>query len=111
MAVNKNKPKESKTEIKQNENIEIPKEKLPETEGKKMIEITEVQTQKEKEIETSKTEIKEETAPTAVSSLINVIVLTPIFYGKRHEIGDVIEITEEEFKELKSKKLVAEFKE
>ena len=39
---------------------------------------------------------------------IKIIVLSPFFDGKRHEIGEVLEISEEYFEELKEKNLVAE---
>ena len=39
---------------------------------------------------------------------IKVIVLSPFFDDKRHEIGEVLEISKEYFEELKEKNLVAE---
>lgn len=39
---------------------------------------------------------------------IKVIVLSPFFDVKRHEIGEVLEVSEEYFEELKEKNLVAE---
>ena len=39
---------------------------------------------------------------------IKVIVLSPFFDVKRHEIGEVLEVSEEYFEELKEKNLVSE---
>ena len=39
---------------------------------------------------------------------IKIIVLSPFFDDKRHEIGEVLEISKEYFEELKEKNLVAE---
>ena len=39
---------------------------------------------------------------------IKIIVLSPFFDVKRHEIGEVLEVSKEYFEELKEKNLVAE---
>ena len=39
---------------------------------------------------------------------IKIIVTSPFFDGKRHEVGEVLEVSKEYFEELKEKNLVAE---
>ena len=56
------------------------------------------------------TENNTEAENTAASSEknIKIIVLSPFFDGKRHEIGEALEVSKEYFEELKEKNLVAE---
>ncbi len=73
--------------------------------GKKTVEL-------ENNITTENTAIEnntgaENTAAPAEEN-IKVIVLSPFFDGKRHEIGEVLEVSKEYSEELKEKNLVAE---
>ena len=52
-----------------------------------------------------------ENAAAPAEEKIKVIVLSPFFDDKRHEIGEVLEISKEYFEELKEKNLAAERKE
>lgn len=70
------------------------------------------QVESENNITTENTAIENNTgaentaAPTEEN--IKIIVLSPFFDSKRHEIGEVLEVSKEYFEELKEKNLVAE---
>ena len=59
-----------------------------------------------KAVEDNETGAAKATAP--AEEKIKVIVLSPFFDDKRHEIGEVLEVSKEYFEELKEKNLAAE---
>ena len=48
-----------------------------------------------------------ENATPAKNGKVQVVVLTPFFDGERHEIGEILEVEPDYFKELFEKKLIA----
>lgn len=73
--------------------------------GKKQVELENDTTTENTAIENN-TGAENTTAPAEEN--IKVIVLSPFFDDKRHEIGEVLEVSKEYFEELKEKNLVAE---
>jgi hypothetical protein len=73
--------------------------------GKKQVELENNTTTENTAIENN-TGAENTSAPTEKN--IKVIVLLPFFDDKRHEIGEVLEVSKEYFEELKEKNLVAE---
>lgn len=73
--------------------------------GKKQVELENDTTTENTAIENN-TGAENAAAPTEKN--IKIIVLSPFFDDKRHEIGEVLEVSEEYFEELKEKNLVAE---
>lgn len=73
--------------------------------GKKQVELENNTTTENTAIENNTG--AENTAAPAEES-IKIIVLSPFFDDKRHEIGEVLEVSKEYFEELKEKNLVAE---
>lgn len=73
--------------------------------GKKQVELENDTTTENKAIENN-TGAENTTAPAEEN--IKIIVLSPFFDDKRHEIGEVLEVSKEYFEELKEKNLVAE---
>ena len=76
-----------------------------ETNEKKQVELENDTTTENTAIENN-TGAENTTAPAEEN--IKIIVLSPFFDGKRHEIGEVLEVSKEYFEELKEKNLVAE---
>nr|DAU44535.1 MAG TPA: hypothetical protein [Caudoviricetes sp.] len=73
--------------------------------GKKQVELENDSTTENTAIENNTG--AENTAAPAEEN-IKIIVLSPFFDSKRHEIGEVLEVSKEYFEELKEKNLVVE---
>ena len=73
--------------------------------GKKQAELENDTTTENTAIENN-TGAEHTAAPTEEN--IKIIVLSPFFDSKRHEIGEVLEVSKEYFEELKEKNLVVE---
>ena len=73
--------------------------------GKKQAELENNTTTENTAIENN-TGAENTSAPTEEN--IKIIVLSPFFDDKRHEIGEVLEVSKKYFEELKEKNLVAE---